>query len=308
MDTNLRDPWYRQFPEKLLGDARLRRLLPETGRDIFYEGRHVMHTFGQPYGHLALQPGVPMTAEKLADLLVATVERVRTALEDVFQSGLWARTAEGVLYDPDLIRVWNERQLGKFTGSQGGNPNVKKRRRTTPVNPPVNPPVKAPLNPPVNGPLARARDLPLSSSSPSSEGPGEEETIDNASLDFVAGQQLLAHLNAAAGVSWPESPASLRAAAIALRAVQGDLEGAKQAVSAQAALLRDDVKKRAWLRPGTLFERERFRMLYAERTLPVHQAKTPARPVVNRADIEAQLKAEKNPERRRQLLAQLNAA
>lgn len=118
-------------------------------------------------------------------------------------------------------------------------------------------------------------------------------------------QQLLAHLNAAAGVRYPESPAALRAADSALEAVHRDLAGAKKAVARQAALLREEPKKRAWLRPGTLFDPERFRMLYAERDLPVGADKT--RPAQTRQQIEAQLRVEKDRNKRAALIEMLNA-
>jgi hypothetical protein len=125
--------------------------------------------------------------------------------------------------------------------------------------------------------------------------------VDNASMDFEGARKLLAHLNVQSGVDYPETPAALQTIAIALHAVGGDLEGALRTVTFQAGQLRGDVEKRRWLRPGTLFDCERFRILHAESARFAGTA-TP----LSRAQLEAALKVEKAEEKRRQLLEQLN--
>lgn len=174
MATSTRDPWYRIYPERLITDARLRRLCPENARGLYYEGRNVMHCYGEPYGHLALQPGIPMPVKKIADLLAMTEATVTAALIEIFDAGLWGRTEAGVLFDQELLDTMVVSMRNRKNGATGGNPHLKKpaaapvNRR---VNPPLNPPVNRAVNPPVKPPV----NLPLTLSSSSSQSERERE-------------------------------------------------------------------------------------------------------------------------------------
>src|SRR6185436_11608987 len=155
MATDARDyPWYRIHAEKLLNDVRLRRLCKENARALYYEGRHLMHAYGKPYGHLSFTPGVAMTAEQIGDLLVMGADTVQSAMQLLTGCGLWQKTAEGVAYDPELVEIMETVQRNRTNGGKGGNPNLRR-----PVNHTVNHPVNHTVNPPLT--------LPLSSSSPS---------------------------------------------------------------------------------------------------------------------------------------------
>jgi len=259
-----------------------------------------MHCYGQPYGHLALKDGEPMPLPALCKLLFASKSYAKNALNAVLRTGIWQQTKDGVLFDPELIASFALSQKNYRNGIKGGNPNLK------PVNPPdnqsVNPPDNQSVNPPDNQSvnlLSRARSVSVSVSG-SEEGYGEDGVeVDNASLDFAAAGELLRHLCQQCGTQYPESPGNLHLAAMALHVVGQDLAGARETVTLQVGVWGSDPMRRPWLRPSTLFARERFVSLYAERHGAVKTGdKTGA--------LRAELARERNPEERARIRAEIN--
>lgn len=281
MATFSRDPWFRIFPERLIADARLRRLCPETARGLYYEGRNVMHSYGQPYGHLALQVGIPMPVKKIAELLAMTESTVAAALVDIFEAGLWGRTEAGVLFDQDLVDTLAVSMRNRTTGAMGGNPHLKKSAAApvkapvkAPVNRVVNPPVNPPLNPPVN-------PLSLSLSSLSSEERDQRESEE---------ARPLAHIP-----TLEEFVAAFMTTGIPRDYLEDKFawfDGNNQWLDQSGCLKKYDVLVRAWWKK----DREKW-----------ESGRLDEKPTeATRSAIEEQLRTETDPSTRRRLLAALN--
>lgn len=131
---------------------------------------------------------------------------------------------------------------------------------------------------------------------------GAETVLDTKSLDYGKAEALLDYLIAQAGIEYPKSRLALDAAAIALQGVSQDLDGAKRTVRRQVQLFLSDVKKTAWLRPVTLFHRERFANAYAERDLPAAGSGLVKNAGAQRlAELRGQLALEKSPQGKKEL-------
>jgi hypothetical protein len=178
-----RDPWLKWYPDEVLGHTGL-RLCSLAARGLWQDCRAIMHRDGQPYGHLALKEGVPMSEKQLCARLNTLPKIVRSSFRELLEvNHVFQKLPSGVVLCPLLLEQARKRELGRVYGGRGGNPVVLGLTRG--LTPPVNPTVKGDgpegltqgLTPTLNPSLARAR-LSLSSldSGSSEGGVGEKET------------------------------------------------------------------------------------------------------------------------------------
>lgn len=104
---------------------------------------------GQPFGHLSLSPGTPLSISALACIVRADEKETASALNELTSSGIWRSNGNGVLFDPDLVETEHKRRRSVEFGRMGGNPLLKNK---APVNRADKPPVGTAGNPAVNPP------------------------------------------------------------------------------------------------------------------------------------------------------------
>ena len=116
------------------------RMCSLSARGLWADLLAIMHEC-EPYGHLVINGQKP-SAKQIASMVGMTSEReVTTALKELQDNGVFSLTDNGVIYSRRLVRDKATRDLGKQTGSLGGNPKLRES---------VNPKHQGGLTPPVN--------------------------------------------------------------------------------------------------------------------------------------------------------------
>jgi hypothetical protein len=188
-----RDPWLKWYPDEVLGHTGL-RLCSLAARGLWQDCRAIMHRDGQPYGHLALKEGVPMSEKQLCARLNTLPKIVRSSFRELLEvNHVLEKTAQGVVFCPLLLQQAKKRELGRLYGGRGGNPMVTGLTRglTPTVNPTEAGGLTQALTPTLNPSLARARlslsSLDSGSSEGGSKGGAVGETLRRGDSETVSG-------------------------------------------------------------------------------------------------------------------------
>ena len=180
-----------------------------------------------------------------------------------------------------LIQVTNFRRHQRITGSEASMPS---RFPAPPTETPT-PPNRNTSGPPGNQ-VGNTSEIPWTAGD-GKETDGNRETegsVPDVSTsspvplvaskpkipkDTKPAEDVLAHLNAETGRSFEAVGENLKLITARIESVNGDIEGVKAMVSRQCALWKNDPKMSEYLRPSTLFGKEKFRGYYDMRNEPV---------------------------------------
>jgi hypothetical protein len=94
------NPWFKFYPDAMLGDVDLRACSPRAQAVWFY-CLCVMHT-REPYGHLA-KDGRAMTVAEVSKATSHSPTVVEKALAELEARGVCSKTADGVLYSRKMV-------------------------------------------------------------------------------------------------------------------------------------------------------------------------------------------------------------
>ncbi len=134
------------------------------------------------------------------------------------------------------------------------------------------------------------------------EGMQGEEAPGQVKLRFDLATTCIDYLNHQAGTKFPASPAVVYQVAGRLQETGNDLAGVKRMIDRQVALWKNDARMKAYLRPVTLFDEEKFSSYFGQRDLTA----TPARPEERRKELETLI--ERSPANRESVYHQPSQA
>jgi len=253
------EPWLQFYLNDWLGQTRGCSL---AARGLAIDMFCVMHQHGQPYGYLAMPAGKPMPPAKLANRANCSLKEFLRLVDELLSEQVFARTPEGVLYSPWLVRMFDYRTKKSNAALVG----IEKRKRNS------------------AGAFA-----PATAGTPAGAGDGADGgthwnlasdsvesglSVPNSSLDFNAARELLAHLNEKAAADFRENPGDLQEIAMRLHESGGSVVEVKVMLDRQCALWKADPKMQSYLRPTTLFESVKFHQYFGQRNLPVAATQT----------------------------------
>ena len=148
-----KQPWLKFYPMDWRGDAGLRQC-GYAARGLWIDMLGIMHE-AEPYGHLLLNGRAP-TPGNLAAMLGGSEPEVRKLLAQLEDTGVFSRTADGVIYSRRMVKDRAKSEQDRVNGSGGGNPALKAGTEPSPptggkgregVNPPDNHPNNRHVNP-----------------------------------------------------------------------------------------------------------------------------------------------------------------
>lgn len=182
---------------------------PLAARGLWHEMNCLMHQ-GEPYGHLTMPNGNPMTVTQLATLSKITARECNKLLAHLEEAGVFSRTESGTIYSRRMVRdeaVRNARAEGGKDGAEhgakgaehgakGGRPAKDKGGSKTPLDDSGKGGLKTGLEPP-----------PSSSSSSSSSSAGSSYNHRSNDDDGTSDSARLPAVGAVAVVDWAYSPA-----------------------------------------------------------------------------------------------------
>jgi hypothetical protein len=134
-------PWMKFYPQDWRADERL-RLCGLAARGLWLEMLAIMHR-SERYGHLLIDGRVP-TDTQLALLAQAPPSEVSVLITELETSGVFSRTAKGVIYSRRMTRDHKKAEIARKNGGKGGNPKLCKTEEN-PLS--DNPPVKGEVKP-----------------------------------------------------------------------------------------------------------------------------------------------------------------
>ena len=120
-------PFMKFYPSDWRSDPQLRMCgLPARG--LWMEMLTLMHE-AQPYGHLLISGNAPTDAQ-LGVLVGAPPAQIPDLLRELETAGVFSRTRAGVIYSRRMTRDEKRAQTAKKNGEKGGNPTLRKTKRT----------------------------------------------------------------------------------------------------------------------------------------------------------------------------------
>lgn len=115
-------PWLKFFVGDWLNRAALRSC-SRSARGLAIDLLALMHQ-GEPYGHLRVGKK-DLKASELARIVGGPEAEVESELLELLEAGVFARTPEGRIYSPRMVRDEEQRLRNQEHGSLGGNPSLK---------------------------------------------------------------------------------------------------------------------------------------------------------------------------------------
>jgi hypothetical protein len=94
-------PWFKFYPRDWRGDQAL-RMVSISARGLWMECLCIMHE-ARPYGHLLVN-GRPVGDDALARMTGASVDEVRSLMDELQQAGVLSVTGEGVIFSRRMVR------------------------------------------------------------------------------------------------------------------------------------------------------------------------------------------------------------
>jgi hypothetical protein len=100
-----------------------------AARGLWTEILFLMHD-SEIYGHL-VHNGEPMSAELLSRLIRTNQTEVEILINELEKARVFSRDENEIIFSRRLLRDQNKRKTNRSNGAKGGNPSLKKRRKTT---------------------------------------------------------------------------------------------------------------------------------------------------------------------------------
>lgn len=174
-------------------------------------------------------------------------------IQALLDSGVASRDPEtGALMCRRMVRDEQLRKVRAESGKKGGNPALLKQKPTTPDN----------QNP------DNDNDIGSGSSPPRDEGSGEGPDCVCEPSKFSKARTALHYLNLQAGRKYRETAENLSVIQARIDEVKGDLDGVRQMIERQCALWKGKDQEE-YLRPATLFGKQKFGAYYDNRDQPI---------------------------------------
>ena len=126
------------WPQDWEGDVAL-RVVSLAAQGMWMRLICAMHR-SDPYGHLTMN-GQPMTVRQIASLASISEREAKKLLDELENSGVLSRTADGVIFSRRMVRDRAVSEAGRENGKSGGNPTLK-AKEPEPIRGGVNPPLK----------------------------------------------------------------------------------------------------------------------------------------------------------------------
>jgi hypothetical protein len=117
-------PWLKFYPADWRADEKL-RMCSLASRGLWIEMLAIMHR-SERYGQLLISGKAP-TDTQLALLVGASPDEVSALITELGSSGVFSRTAKGVIYSRRMTRDHRKAETARKNGSLGGNPTLSKK-------------------------------------------------------------------------------------------------------------------------------------------------------------------------------------
>lgn len=124
--------WSKFWWQDYEGDDAL-RLCSLAAQGLWMRMLCAMHR-GTPYGHISVN-GAPPTERQLALMVSATEREVAKLVPELEQAGVLSRSADGLIFSRRMVRDKAITDKAREDGKTGGNPVLKQKGLTPPLNP-----------------------------------------------------------------------------------------------------------------------------------------------------------------------------
>jgi hypothetical protein len=121
--TTVRRPFMKFFPSDWRGDAQL-GMCSLAARGLLIELLNLMHA-AEPRGYLTMNGVVPTEVELARLVRAGSGAELRRLLKELLDKGVLSVTEDDVIYSRRMVRETARSTIGRETGQQGGNPQLR---------------------------------------------------------------------------------------------------------------------------------------------------------------------------------------